>query len=186
MFELTASNLNQKEIIQRIEVNKSITRSTLFQHASKLDKEIMGKWKFDDYKTFGVQKVKFKNLEFLNTQKTNIVRINDEDYYIGSLIPANTSHLKGFDPVRAYTLFNVLYYIEKDYTTQYITLGASTLGAIVPAVASLIFYNNYKNADTSSDAETLKKSTTTASFISIIGVGNLLYQLYRYYGDLIF
>nr|MBC8525356.1 hypothetical protein [Candidatus Cloacimonadota bacterium] len=149
----TETNENSSLILQRIENNQqNFARNIGNENTKNIDDYVLKRWISEDFKNYNVHKVEFRDIEFKasNNGSNDLIIIGSEDYFIGSKIPANTKRFTAIDDVRAYTLFNVLYYLEKSYTRQIITLSASTLGVIIPTIASIISYNSYNNTKSSS------------------------------------
>lgn len=163
-------------------LQKLVTSNTK-KPTTELDSVIITKWRGNKFKNFSVHKKRFEDIKFYSKpkRKQDFVLINANKYYIGEFIPANTKKMQNFSKVKAYTLFNVLYYIEKDPWKEILTMGFSTLGFVLPAVGMGVSYHNYDNETSSSGAKKWKNATYGSFGVSVIGAGNLVYQIYKLY-----
>lgn len=147
---------------------------------SELDRTIINKWKSGQYKNFQIHKFTFNDKNILQTDGTGI-RINEKKYFVGNYIPSNTKRINQNDKVKAYTLFNVLYYL--DNKGNFSSIALSSLGVVTLGMWAGE-YANYQASNNSLDAQKDRDKIKLWSYLSVGTVGYLGYQVYRNWDEL--
>lgn len=146
-----------------------------------IDMHILHYWKKGIYKDFYSQEI--KGFKSKNYNKRKGLNINGKYYKVGSFIPSNTNKISDGDKLEAYTLFNVLYYLDNKSGGMFPSIALSSLGTVTLGMWAGE-YANYQASTNPDDAQRDRAKVILWECLSIGTVGYFGYEVYQNWDQL--
>ena len=176
-------NVNSKKITLR-----NITKHNEVDQRSKIDSMLFTYWKEKKQVLTKTNNILF-NKHWLEDK---VVNLKGQKYFLISDIPTNWPEINDGERVDIYTMFNVVYSVEKKLNFWQRTqrkyndlpkwkyLAASGSLSLITAIMWPVSYGSYVEATRSTDAEKYRQQTMTWEITFPISFAWLCFEAYKY------